>query len=53
MNVLQLCDKNSTRLKSSEISETFAKESLSHCEAVHNLHNDNSRFIGARIADNT
>ena len=53
MNALQLCDKNSTRVKSSEISETFAKASLSHSAAVHNLHNDNNRFIGARITDNT
>ena len=53
MNALQLCDKNSTRVKSSEISETFAKASPSHSAAVHNLHNDNNRFIGARITDNT
>ena len=53
MNVLQLCDKYSTRLKTSEISETFAKASPSHSEAVHNLHNDNNRFVGARITDNT
>ena len=53
MNVLQPCDKNSTRVKSSEISETFAKASPSYSSAVHNLHNDNNRFVGARITDNT
>ena len=53
INVLQLCHKNITRVKSSEISDTFSKASLSHSAAVHNLHNDNSRFIGARITDNT
>ena len=53
MNVLQLCDKNSMKVKSSEISETFAKVSSSHSAAVHNLHNDNNRFIGARSTDNT
>ena len=53
MNVLQLCDRNSTRVKSSEISEIFAKASPSHSAAVHNLHHDNNRFIGGRITDNT
>ena len=53
MNVLQLCDKNSTRVKASDISETFAKTSSSHSAAVHNLHNYNNRFTGARITDNT
>ena len=53
MNVLQLCDKNSRRAKSSEISGTFAKASPSHSAAAHNLHNANSRFIGARITNNT
>ena len=47
MNVLQLCDKNSRRVKS------FDKESSSHSADVHNLHNDNSRFRVARITDNT
>ena len=51
MNVLQLCDKSSTRVKTSDISETFAKVSLSHSAAVHNLHNNN-RFLGTRITDN-
>ena len=49
MKVSQLCDKNSTRVKSSEISETFAKTSPSHSAAVHILHNENNRFIDARI----
>ena len=53
MNVLQLCDRNSTRVKSSEISEIFAKASPSHSAAVHNLHHDNNRFIEGRITDNT
>ena len=53
MNVLQICDKNSTRVKSSEISETFAKASPSHYAAVHNLHNNNNRFLGATTTDNT
>ena len=53
MNVLQLCDKNSARVKSSEISETFAKASPSHSADVHSLHNDDNRVIGARITDNT
>ena len=53
MNVLQLCYKNSTEVKSSEISETFAKASPSHSAVVHNLHNDNNRFIGARSTNNT
>ena len=53
MNVLQLCDKSSTRVKTSDISETFAKVSPSHSAAVHNLHNNNNRFIGTRITDNT
>ena len=35
------------------ISETFAKASPSHSAAVHNLHNDKNRFIGARVTDNT
>ena len=52
MNVLQLYNKNSTTVKSSEISETFAKASPSHSAAVHNLYNDNNRFIDARITDN-
>ena len=43
----------STRVKSSEISEIFAKASPSHSAAVHNLHDDNNKFIGARITDNT
>ena len=47
MNALQLCEKNSMRVKSSEISETVAKVSPSHSAAVHNLHNDNNRFISA------
>ena len=51
MNVLQVCDKNSTKVKCSKISETFAKASPSHSAAVHNLHNDNKWFIGARIRD--
>ena len=46
-NVLQLCDKSSTKLKPFEISETFTKASPSHSAALHNLHNDNNRFIGA------
>ena len=41
------------RVKASEISETFAKASPSHSVAVHNFHNDNNRFTGARIRDNT
>ena len=53
MNVLLLCDKNITRVKASDISETFAKASPSHSAAVHNFHNYNNRFIGARITDNT
>ena len=52
-NVLQLCDINSTRVKSSEISETFTKASFLHSAAVNNLHNDHNRFTGARIIDNT
>ena len=51
MNVLQHSNKKCARLKASDISETFAKASLSHCAAVHNLSNDNNRFIGARITD--
>ena len=51
MNVLQVCDKNSTKVKCSKISETFAKASPSYSAAVHNLHNDNKWFIGARIRD--
>ena len=50
---MQPCDKNSARVKASDISETFAEVSPSHFAAAHNLHNDNNRFIGARITDNT
>ena len=37
INVLELCDKNRTKVKFSEISKTFAKESPSHSADVHNL----------------
>ena len=53
MNVLQLCNKNITKVKSPKISETFAKASPSHPVTVHNFCNDNNRFIGARSTDNT
>ena len=53
MNVLQLCDKNSTRVKASDISQTFAKGSPLHSAAVHNLDNNNNRFIYTRITVNT
>ena len=49
---MQLCNRNSTKVKSSEISETFAKASPSHSAAVHNLYNDTNRFIGAPSTDN-
>ena len=53
MNVLQLCEKNSTAVKASDILETFAKVAPSHSPAVHNLNNNNnSRFTGTRITDN-
>ena len=51
MNVLQLCYKNSTRVKASDRSETFTKAPPLHSAAVHNLHNNNS-LIGTRITDN-
>ena len=53
MNVLKLCDKNNAKVRSSEISETFSKASPWHSAAVHNFHDDNNRFIGARSADTT
>ena len=53
MNLLQISHKNITKVKASDILETFAKASRSHSVAVRNLCNDNSRFIGARITDNT
>ena len=53
MKVLELCYKNSTEVNSYEISETFGKASPSHSAVVHNLHNDNNRFIGARSTNNT
>ena len=51
MNLLQISHKNITKVKASDILETFAKASRSH--SVRNLCNNNSRFIGARITDNT
>ena len=51
MNFLQFRDKSSTRVKASDISETFAKASPTHSAAVNNLHNNNNRFIGSRIMD--
>ena len=53
MNALQLCDKNSKNVTASDISLTSAKASPSHSPAEYNLRNDNNRFIGARITDNT
>ena len=53
MKVLKLCAKRFTRVKTSNISETFAQASPSHSAAAHNLHNNNNRFIGTRITDNT
>ena len=53
MSVLQLCDKNSTKVKSSEIWKTFAKASPSHYATLHNLNNNNNRFSGATTTDNT
>ena len=40
-------------IKSSEMSETVVKSSPSYSAALHNLHNDNNRFLGARTTDNT
>ena len=55
MNVLQLCDKSSARVKASHILETFAKASPSHSATGHNFYNNsnNNRFIGTRTTDNT
>ena len=54
MNILKLCDKRFTRVNASNVSETFSKASPSHSAPIHNLYNDNnSRFIGTRITDNT
>ena len=38
LNFLQLFNTNSTRVKTSDRSETFGKVSSSHSAAVHNLH---------------
>ena len=53
MNVLQLSNKNSMRVKANDISQTFAKVSLSHSAAIHNLRNDNNRLISVRITNYT
>ena len=53
INVWQFCDINNIRVKASDILETFAKALPSHSAAVHNLCNDNNKFKGARITDNT
>ena len=52
MNVLRLFDNKSTKVKASDISETFAKAPPSHSEAAHNLHNNN-KLIGTKIIDNS
>ena len=52
LNVLRLFDKESTIVKASDISESFAKAPPSHSVAAHNLHNNNS-FIGTKIIENT
>ena len=55
MNLLPLCDKNSTTVKASDISETSAKASPLNSVTALNLHNNNNnnRFIGSKLKDNT
>ena len=50
MNFLQLYDKSSTRVKASDISETFTKTSPSHSASVHNFHKN--KLKGTKITDN-